>query len=313
MNALLHGLRAAIAIGRITLFLATVSLCLSLNGQQNATRPRITRIHHVRIYVSDVGRSWRFYSHILALPTEGGGCGTARPCLPVNERQQLEFQRVPSTEPANWLAEVAFATENVAQMRHYLQANGAKPGEIAKDANGTQHIELHDPEGNPIAFVQPATTQTIEHSVEQVGKRLFHAGFVVQDASAEDRFYRDILGFRMYWHGGFKDNDVDWEELQVPDGSDWIEYMLNIPSTADHKERGIQNHFSLGVTKITSAYNLLVAHGLKPNDDDKPEIGRDGKWSFDIYDPDQTRVEFMEFTPAQKPCCHTYEAAHPVP
>jgi hypothetical protein len=26
-----------------------------------------------------------------------------------------------------------------------------------------------------------------------------------------------------------------------------------------------------------------------------------------------TRVEFMEFKPAQKPCCHPYEAAHPAP
>jgi hypothetical protein len=32
-----------------------------------------------------------------------------------------------------------------------------------------------------------------------------------------------------------------------------------------------------------------------------------------LYDPDATRVEFMEFKPAQKPCCHSYEAAHPAP
>ncbi len=33
----------------------------------------------------------------------------------------------------------------------------------------------------------------------------------------------------------------------MPDGDDWIEYMLNIPANADHKEMGEQNHFSLGV------------------------------------------------------------------
>jgi hypothetical protein len=44
---------------------------------------------------------------------------------------------------------------------------------------------------------------------------------------------------------------------------------------------------------------------------DLPEIGRDGKWSYDIYDPDGNRVEFMEFTPSQAPCCHAYTAAHP--
>ena len=148
---------------------------------------------------------------------------------------------------------------------------------------------------------------------EQVSARLFHAGFIVKDRDVQDKFYRSLLGFRMYWHGGFKDDGLDWQELQVPDGSEWIEYMLNIPANADKKERGIQNHFSLGVMQIQPAYTRLRSHGVKTADDDKPEIGRDGKWSWDIYDPDGTRVEFMEFKPAQQPCCHPYEAPHPKP
>jgi catechol 2,3-dioxygenase-like lactoylglutathione lyase family enzyme len=129
--------------------------------------------------------------------------------------------------------------------------------------------------------------------------------------AAEDRFYKDLLGFRLYWRGGFKDADTDWYEIQAPDGDNWIEFMLNIPAAANHQELGIQNHFSLGVRDIKSAVKRLRENGLITND--KPEIGRDGKWSFDIYDPDGTRVEFMEFTPAQKPCCALYTAAHPKP
>jgi len=140
---------------------------------------------------------------------------------------------------------------------------------------------------------------------------MIHAGFIVKDRAAEDRFYMDLLGFRMYWHGGFKDADNNWWEIQVPDGTDWIEYMLNIPSNANKQERGVQNHFSLAVDKIQSAAALLRTHGLKT--DDQPEIGRDGKWSFDIYDPDLTRVEFMEFKPAQPPCCNPYTGPQPHP
>ena len=66
----------------------------------------------------------------------------------------------------------------------------------------------------------------------------------------------------MYWHDGFKESDTDWEEIQVPDGSDWIEYMLNIPPTADHKELGVQNHFSLGVPSSKAAIDLIHARGL---------------------------------------------------
>jgi catechol 2,3-dioxygenase-like lactoylglutathione lyase family enzyme len=314
MNSLAHWLRPAIVMRGITSFLATVSLCQPLAAQTKPTRPRITGIAQVRLYVTDLGKSREFYTRVLGLPIWGSCVGVASPCLGVNPVQHVQLELSPSA-PSNWLAETAFATDDAAQMRRYLQTHGIKVGRICKEPSGAQYFRLHDPEGNPIAFVQASSSAIADDPppADIVGTRLFHTGFVVHNAAIEDRFYRDILGFRMYWHGGFKDNDVDWEELQVSDGSDWIEYMLNIPSTADHKELGIQNHFSLGVTKITSAYNLLVAHGWKPNDDDKPEIGRDGKWSFDIYDPDQTRVEFMEYRPAQKPCCHPYEAPHPVP
>ncbi|HYL63089.1 MAG TPA: VOC family protein [Candidatus Methylomirabilis sp.] len=301
---------------RLALILAIAALPLSLAAQNQPKRPKITGIDHVRIYVTSVEKSREFYGDIVGLPTSGGGCaGNSRPCFPVNVTplQQIELEQAPTPAPDDWLAEVAFATTDVAQMRRYLLGHGVKAGAISKDANGAQHFELRDPEGNPIAFIQrPLTSVDYEISPNQVSTRLFHAGFVVRDAAVEDRFYRQLLGFRMYWHGGFKDTAVDWEEIQVPDGSDWIEYMLNIPTPADHKELGVQNHFSLGVTSVKSAYDLLIAHGLKVTDD-KPEIGRDGKWSFDIYDPDDTRVEFMEFKPVQKPCCHPYEAAHPVP
>jgi catechol 2,3-dioxygenase-like lactoylglutathione lyase family enzyme len=297
---------------RILVILTAVFVSLAFQGAAPVGRPEITGIAHVRIYVSDVGKSWRFYGDILALPTEGGGCDTTRPCLPVNPRQQIEFEHLPSSAPKNWLAEVAFTTDDVAQMRRYLLAHGVTASAVSKDPNGAQHFESRDPERNPIAFVQPPpTTAAVEASTEQVGKRLFHAGFVVRDAALQDHFYREILGFRMYWHGGFQDTGTDWEEIQVPNGTDWIEYMLNISPNADHQELGIQNHFSLGVAGIQPAFQLLLGHGLKT--DDKPEIGRDGKWSFDIYDPDGTRVEFMEFTPAQQPCCHPYQSIHPVP
>ncbi len=99
-------------------------------------------------------------------------------------------------------------------------------------------------------------------SLQQISSRLIHAGFVVKDLAAENRFYVDILGFRLYWQGGFKDDGTDWYELQVPDGPDWIEYMLNIPANADHKELGVQNHFSFGVKDVHTAAAALRSSGL---------------------------------------------------
>src|SRR5882724_6184301 len=282
------------------------------HSQTIPLRPQITGIAYVRLFAADLNTSREFYGKILGLTSGSGGClGIARPCFTVNSQQQIELAQISGGAPDNLLATVAFATSDVAQMRSYLLAHGVAAKPIAKDGNGLDHFELFDPEGHPISFVQQSD-HFFSSTGDQISNRIFHAGFIVKDNAVEDRFYRDLLGFRMYWQGGFKDNDVDWEELQVPDGSDWIEYMLNIPARADKQERGIQNHFSLGVPNIKSTFERLKVHGLRPGDD-KPEIGRDGKWSFDIYDPDTTRVEFMEYKPARPPCCHPYESAHPKP
>ena len=278
---------------------------------RDAVRPKITAIDHVRIYVSDVAKSRDFYSNALGLPSSGGNCwGRKRPCFPVNSHQHLELEPVPPTAPKNWLAEVAFATDDAAALRRYLISRGIAAGMLSSASGGAPYFEMSDPEGNRIAFVQRLVTPS-DHKIseKQLSGRMLHAGFVVKDIAAENKFYRDVLGFRLYWHGGFKDQDVDWYEIQVPDGSDWIEYMLNIPANADHKELGVQNHFSLGVTDAGAAAAALRKAGLQKFDG--PEVGRDGKNSLDAYDPDGTRVEVMEFTPRQTPCCHAYEAAHP--
>lgn len=148
-------------------------------------------------------------------------------------------------------------------------------------------------------------------------------GFAAKYLHTLNKFYQDTLGFRLYWKGGFKDlppgtpekdSDIDWFEIPVPDGSDWVEYMLNIPGSADHQELGVQNHFCLGVRSMQKAIDQLHKNGLAPDSelaDDKPEIGRDGRWQYDIFDPDLTRIELMEPTPVKDPCCNPYTAPHP--
>ena len=284
-------------------------------AQDAPRRPRITGIDHVRLFVTDVNKSRKFYKSIMGLP-EGGGCvGQTAACFTLfgGRRQAIEIEAARSSKVKNWVAEIAFATDDATQMRRYLAARGAKCGSIEQKYSSA-HFRVTDPEGNVIGFVQRNASSTDELPAappNQIGTRLIHAGFVVKDTPAENHFYVDMLGFKLYWYGGMKDDGVDWYELQVPDGSDWIEYMLNIPANADHKELGVQNHFSLGVKDIHHAADQLHKNGLAKFDG--PEIGRDGKWGLDAYDPDGTRVEVMEFTPAKTPCCHPYTAAHPTP
>ncbi len=287
---------------------------LRSRAQDKPKRPRITGIDHVRLYVTDIDKSSDFYSKVVGLRTKTAyGCkGVSLPCFAVNTHQQIELQSAPWLAPKNWLAEIAYATDDVEQMRRYLLSNNFRVTPISRDLNGASHFELRDPEGNPLSFIHGAGSSPDWASTNnRVGTALLHAGFVVKDTGAENRFYLDLLGFKLYWYGGFKDDGVDWYEIQVPDGDNWIEYMLNIPANADHKELGVQNHFSLGARDIHAAADQLHKNGLLKFDG--PEIGRDGKWGLDAYDPDGTRVEVMEFTPAGQPCCHPYTAPHPTP
>jgi len=281
------------------------------------TRPHITGIDYVRVYVSNIDKSRKFYSEVLGLTVEyphytsGEICFLLRPSA-----QRLLLQRAPietaNSTLQNWLADVAFATDNLERMRLYLLAQGQLPSAIHKDADGREYFRVRDPEGHSIVFVQTSPSKmAYVPEAKQVGTHLLHAGFVVKDMAAENRFYVKVLGFRLYWYGGLKDNSVDWYELHVPDGTDWIEYMLNISPNADHKELGVQNHFAFGVKDVHAAARQLRFNGLQSFDG--PEVGRDGKDSLDAYDPDGTRVEVMEFAPTQKPCCHPYTASHPEP
>jgi len=306
---------------RIALFAAVCCAGLSLAAQDQPARPRITGIDHVGIYVADLHKSREFYEKLIGVRPDGGACNDqSGSCLTVGwgRNQTIELEKIPATNTKDWLAEIAFSTDDVERMRSYLVAHGVAASKISKHLNpyGKQpydaHFEVRDPEGNPISFIQRFAYPIDDPPPgAPTYVRILHAGFVVRDMAAENRFYMDLLGFRLYWYGGFKDQDTDWYELQVPDGNNWIEYMLNIPANADHKELGVQNHFSLGVKDAQAAAAQLRKNGLKTFDG--PEIGRDGKNSLDAYDPDGTRVEIMEFTPTQTPCCHPYTGPHPKP
>ncbi|HVM76199.1 MAG TPA: VOC family protein [Candidatus Saccharimonadales bacterium] len=276
-----------------------------------AGRAKIFGIAYVKVKVTDLEKSKAFYRGVMRLENVAVTNGNVvQASYAVNSGQRVELATTAPGTPGSYLAEVGLATDDVNKMRTYLTARGVAANEIFTWPDGTKYFETQDPEGNKVAFVQQKW-DTSSGAATAVGRKLLHAGFVVKDWKAENRFYEDLLGFRLYWKGGFKDDGLDWYEIQVPDGDNWIEYMLNIPENADHKELGVQNHFSLGVQSADTAAKTLRERGLK--DFDGPEVGRDGKNSLDAYDPDWTRVEVMEFLPSGKVCCSEYGGKHPKP
>ncbi|GAC1634596.1 MAG: hypothetical protein NVS9B14_10830 [Candidatus Acidiferrum sp.] len=224
---------------------------------------------------------------------------------------------IQGTTPSNLIGAVSFSTDDVKGLRKFLQRNNVIANEVKGSPFGPA-IAVKDPEDHDLVFVQlPDKNQP---RLEMPGAydgaitkwpRIIHAGFIVRDREKMEHFYKDILGFRPYWHGGMKDDETSWVSLQVPDGTDWLEFMLYDPTGKDKHFLGVMNHVALGVTDIQAAKAQLIKNGVKLTEE--PKLGRDGKWQLNVYDPDDTRVEFMEFAPKEKPCCSEFTAPHPKP
>ena len=317
---------------RFAVGMLTLMLCGAARADEKHPRPKILGIAMVQFYTTNLSGARSFYSKIIDPSIACVMCEehAADPILiKLPSGQFLKF--TPVDKPIeNFLADVVFATDDVKSLREYLKAEGVtvNPGgpmadslEMAGSGGVVAHSQkrddpncatcgftVNDPDGHRLGFIQlgklwaPSNTDAL---------RIIHAGFIVNDRAAEDHFYKDILGFHLYWHGGMKDDVDNWVAMQVPDGTDWIEYMLHIPADASKHTRGVMNHIALGVTDIHATQQRIIANGFTPGEE--PKVGRDGKWQLNLYDPDETRTEYMEFTPKEKPCCSEFTGTHPGP
>lgn len=280
-------------------------------------RPRILGIAHVQILATDLAESRSSYTKLLGQGRDCNRCEqTPGRSFFVNLSQVISLSAAPSPVPSNLIKEIAFSTDNVPKLRRYLISRNVAVSQT--DNLKDKHLSVTDPEGHAIAFLQEPTTVPMADQAASLGAiifsspmRLIHAGFIVRDRAATEHFYKDILGFRPYWHGGMKDDQTDWVSMQVPDGTDWLEFMVNVEPDAGQRLRGIMNHIAIGVTDIHATQKKLIEAGAKLTEE--RQIGRDGKWQLNLYDPDETRVEFMELTPVQKPCCSEFTGPHPGP
>ena len=272
-------------------------------------RPKITGVAEIDLRADNLAASKHFYGDEMGFPVQVTGANSLR--FRVNDRQYISVTKAANpAEPR--LASVAFITTDAEALRAYLAANDIRvPTKVVKNADGDRSFEVIDPEDHRVRFVQYAKprNEKVQAQSHELGKHMIHVGFIVHDQAAEDRFYKDLLGFRPYWHGGMKDNKTDWVSIQVPDGTDWLEYMLNIGPDASHRTIGVMNHMAIGVGDINAAFDRVKANGW--SGDSKPQLGRDGKWQLNLYDPDDTRVEAMEFKPKSEPCCSQFTAPHP--
>jgi catechol 2,3-dioxygenase-like lactoylglutathione lyase family enzyme len=272
------------------------------------------------VYTSDPVAAEHFYREELGATEEPDPENPKGVIYRLSLRQFIEVLPLPKEHSISRLDHVAFETSDADALHAYLAAHHYREISAVKTSpDGSKWFFTRDPEGNRIEFCQ--ISPPVEYFAgPALSPRIIHVGFLVKDRAKEDSFYRGLLGFRPYWYGAMHPGKLDWVAQQVPDGHDWLEYMMTGPnsdttdaSKVDARELGVMNHFSLGVPNMEKAVTALYvsdAIRFSPRHDG-PTMGKDGKWQANLYDPDGTRVELMEFQPVMKPCCSDFTADSP--
>ncbi|HWR14294.1 MAG TPA: VOC family protein [Terriglobales bacterium] len=288
------------------LLAALLVVISTISFAEELKRPAITGIALVRILAKDVNASHKFYTERLRLPEV--------PCVIKDCRQyqvgkDQYVQVIKADGRNNGMEVIGFKTADAEGLRRYLEVKKISvPKTVQKNSDGSQEFEITDAEGHRVVFLQPGK---LSDKRGDISHRMIHVGFVVNDRGVMDRLYREILGFRPYWYGGWTEDHPIWVSSQVPEGTDWMEYMLDVKPNADHHLLGIMNHYSLGIADINDAAKGLAKSGWEPTKAEHTQLGRDGKRQLNVWDPDDVRIEFMEFTPAEKPCCSEFTGPHP--
>jgi catechol 2,3-dioxygenase-like lactoylglutathione lyase family enzyme len=296
-----------------------ILLLMAACGWANpAARPKILGVSHIALYAADPAKTERFYVHDL------GATRGEDPEQPSGVRyyfsseQFVEVLPLPAHASVNRLDHVAFRTADAVALLAFLKQQGIEARSALESApNGERRFMVADPEGNLVQFIDSkGVPSTVARNA--LSGHIIHVGFIIHDRAREDDFFRRVLGFRPYWQGGMRDDQTSWVSQQVPDGTDWLEYMIvgpaggrGIPADMRPGDVGILNHFSLGVANIEAAYTLLWNGARLDGQDAIPKIGRDAKWQLNLLDPDGTRAEIMELHAIGTPCCSPFTAADP--
>jgi catechol 2,3-dioxygenase-like lactoylglutathione lyase family enzyme len=220
----------------------------------------------------------------------------------INDRQYIELfpERQAGTDR---LSHLSFETNDIEALRKYLASKGVKvPTEAHKGRIGNMSFNITDPEGHTLEMVQYMADGWTAHaygkfmSDRQISKHMMHVGIIVMHLDPELRFYEDVLGFTETWRGSHSGKELSWVNVKVPDGVDYVEFMLAKEPPAPTK-RGTAHHIALEVPDIDAAVAKLKVTPYY-RDVYKREIethvGINRKRQANLFDPDGTREELME-------------------
>jgi catechol 2,3-dioxygenase-like lactoylglutathione lyase family enzyme len=294
---------------RLAYILPLMVVCgvVSIGAQEQSSapkRPMITGIAHIAFQVSDLAKAREFYGELLGyeepfqIRNQDGSL--ALTYFKVNERQYVEIFPGLPPDKDDRLLHIAFETTDLESLRVYLLSKGLKaPEKVNQGRYGNLNFTIADPDGHRVEFVQYREGSLHRKakgryvSSRRISDRILHVGVTVADQAAADKFYKDILGFSEIWRGGRDEASLNWINMKVPEGTDYLEYML-ITAAPTRQQLGTLHHVALLVPDIQKALETARERSGDPASVRSPQVGRNRRWQLNLFDPDGSRAELME-------------------
>jgi catechol 2,3-dioxygenase-like lactoylglutathione lyase family enzyme len=286
--------------------LATLLVGVSVSfAQTPPQRPHILGISHIALLAHDYEKSRAFYGDFLGFQEpyslknpDGTPLMTF---FKVNDHQYIELY--PEHEAnTDRVTHISLETDDIEALRLYLASKGVPvPDHAHKARIGNMSFDVIDPAGHKVEMVQympdGKTVQAYGKymSDKRISTHMTHVGLIVTKLGPEYKFYTEILGFKETWRGSSNGSVLSWVNLKVPDGSDYVEFML-YKDEPDATHRGAAHHLCLEVPDVPAAVKTLEARPyFKIYNRPIPEhVGVNRKRQANLFDPDGTRTELME-------------------
>jgi lactoylglutathione lyase len=286
-------------------FLTLTAIFASLASGQEVNRPRILGVAHIAFYAHDMEQSRTFYTGMLgfqepySLKNPDGSLSVA--FFKINDHQYVELY--PEKEPnTDRLVRIALETDNAEQLRAYLASRGVKvPDRVTKDRIGNTSFSVTDPDKHTVEFAQyePDGWSMREKGKfmddRRVSTHMAHVGIVVYALEPAMKFYRDILGCQEIWRGSSDQKTLSWVNMKVPDGDNWVEFML-YDQFPDLRRLGVFHHIGMEETDVAKSEAIFEASPARKSYTRPVELRGTPPRQLQIYDPDGSRTEIM--TPA---------------
>jgi lactoylglutathione lyase len=272
---------------------------------QEPKRPRIIGVAHMAVYAHDVDRTVSFYRDLLGYAEPfrlNRGSGALHLAfVKVNDRQFVEVfpEKAEGTDRLN---HIALEVDDAEAMRVYLAARGVKvPDKLPVGRIGNANYNITDPDGHTVEIVQylpsgrTAQQRGKDLPATRISERIAHVGIAVGSLDKALAFYGDILGFRETWRGSSKGKELNWVNVRVPGGDDYVEFML-YKAAPSLNRLGTMHHLCLEVADLDKAKSILESRPARKGYSRELEIktGINRKRQLNLYDPDGTRIELME-------------------